>query len=116
MKIQITAANFDLGLELEKYARHKLEGLTRHVPHRLREVSALELTFYQHVSGKLKQNTCELCLRVPRDELTARETTQHMYAALDIAVANVEQQLRDYKNRPQNQHWSRRLTRRWHTK
>jgi ribosome-associated translation inhibitor RaiA len=53
----------------------------------------VEATFSEQ--GTLK--TCQLTVKMRREELTARETTQHMYASLDVAVVAVEQQLRDYR-------------------
>jgi len=89
----MTAEDFELGEELAKYARGKLENLDKYLPHKDRATTLLEVTFSEQ--GALK--TCQLTVKLRREEIIARETTQHMYASLDVAVVAVEQRLRDYR-------------------
>jgi ribosomal subunit interface protein len=94
MKVHIRAEGFELTAELEKYASSKIAQLARRVPRNLRPLAGCEAVF---VRGRAqKSNTCSLTLTLGDSELHSRETTQHMYAALDIAAVHVEQELKEY--------------------
>ena len=96
MKAHFIASDFDLTPELEKYARHKMAEITRRVPRALRAQASCTIQFDQKLTGETKFNTCTIVMVLPDTELHSRETTSHMYAALDIASVNINQQLRDY--------------------
>jgi ribosomal subunit interface protein len=101
MKTHFVASNFDLTIDLEKYARHKLIEIGRWVPRALRAQASCTINFDQKIRGELKLNTCTIVIVLPDVELHASETTSHMYAALDIAAVNINQQLREYARRNQ---------------
>jgi len=93
MILKISAENFDLSEELSKYAQGKLESLDKYVLRKDRPTTLVEAIF----SEQGMQRTCQLTVKLRREEFTARETTRHTYVSLDIAVAAVEQRLRDYR-------------------
>ncbi|HEY4161339.1 MAG TPA: HPF/RaiA family ribosome-associated protein [Candidatus Saccharimonadales bacterium] len=96
MKIRYMAQGFELTGELEKYAGGKLARLNRKVPRRFRAKAACEVAFTQTTRKAVKVNTCSIVFKLPDAEFTAKETTRHMHAALDIAAVQIEQQLKDY--------------------
>jgi len=96
MKIHLRAEGFELTSELEKYAGSKIAQLTKRLPRSLRQLADCEAVFLRGQAKGVRSNTCSLTLRVEGTELHARETTQHMYAALDIAAVYVEQELKEY--------------------
>jgi len=96
MKIRYSAQGFELTGELEKYAAGKLARLSRRVPRRFRAKAAYEVVFRQTTRKGVKINTCSIVLKLPDAEFTAKETTRHMHAALDIAAVQIERQLKDY--------------------
>lgn len=93
MILKISAENFELSENLSKYTRNKLESLEKYVPRADRPTTLAEVVFSKQ--GALK--TCQLSVKLRREELQAREITQHIYASLDVAAASVEQRLRDYR-------------------
>lgn len=99
MKIHFAANGIELTGDLEKYANSKIARLARKVPRRQRTYASFKIVFTQVFRKGTKQCTCNLSLWLDDTELKAEETTQHMYAALDIAVVHVEQQLKDYVRR-----------------
>jgi len=99
MKIHFSVQKFDLTPELEKYASVKVIRLVRRLPRRPRSTADCHIHFSQRQKKDVKFNTCSLTLKLADAELQATETTQHMYAALDIAVVHIEQQIRDYETR-----------------
>ena len=96
MKVSYSTQDFKLTDDLEKYANNKIARLVKKVPRRLRPNATFEITFGQVVRKADKLNTCSVGLAFGDVELLAKETTQHMYAALDIAAAHIEQQLKNY--------------------
>jgi len=99
MKLLFSATGFTLTGELEKYATNKLARLTRQVPRQLRPAASCALDFTLVQQPDVKFSTCALTLTMDGESFKAEETTQHMYAALDIAVVHLEQQLKDYAAR-----------------
>lgn len=110
MKVHLTASGFELTPELEKYADAKLRRLGRIIPKQLRAQASCGVAFKQVKHGATKHNTCVLIIQLADTELKAEETTQHMYAALDIACVHVEHQLIDYAA-ARRRHRLRRLLR-----
>ena len=96
MKLHITASGFDLGSELEKYASGKAAQLNKEIPRKLRAQSVCDMHFAQTKGDELKVSTCTILVKLGEEEFHAEESTQHMYAALDIATVHMEHQLDDY--------------------
>ena len=82
--------------ELEKYADRKIARLARKVPRRFRASAVCDVMFTQTKRKESKFSTCTITIPLDGWSIESKETTQHMYAALDIAVVHVEQQLKDY--------------------
>ncbi|HSX30773.1 MAG TPA: HPF/RaiA family ribosome-associated protein [Candidatus Saccharimonadales bacterium] len=96
MKIHLNATGLELTGDLEKYAGGKLAKLAKRVPRKLRVHADCTVTFTLKRKKGAKFNTCTIVLKLDGTELKAEETTLHMYAALDIALVHVRQQLKDY--------------------
>ncbi len=107
MKVHIAAKGLELTDELEKYAHHKLARLNRKVPRRLRAEAGYELSLTQTTSKGAKYNTCSIVLTLGEHECMAKETTLHMHAALDVAVVQIEQQLKVLPRRRRRISWPR---------
>ena len=96
MTIGYSTKGLELTNELEKYANGKVVRLRRRIPRRLRAHASCKVAFVQVTRKGTKFSTCEVTLALDRVEFKAKETTLHMYAALDVAAVYIEQQLRDY--------------------
>lgn len=97
MKLVVSAEKFEIGPELQKYTQKKLDSLERYIPKLARESAHIEVRYKQENLKNKKHSTCELTLHLPHGNLFACETTQHMYAALDIATAHIREQIVAYK-------------------
>jgi ribosomal subunit interface protein len=97
MNTQLSARGFELNAELEKYARHKLAALRRRLPRMVRTDVVCTVKFIQKRKREGGLRVCKLTLELPHGTLQAQESTQHMYAALDIVIADVLTQLAVYK-------------------
>lgn len=99
MTIKQTASGLVLTTELEKYAHKKIKQLGHIVPRSVRSQAVCHIDYRRKISGEHKYNTCTVVLEVADTRLTASETTQHMYASLDVATAHMQHQLADYSAR-----------------
>lgn len=97
LKNVITAEKFALNSELQKYTQKKIDGLEKYIPKHARLSAHAEVRFLQNHAKDKKQSVCEVTLHLPHENLFASETTQHMYAALDIVAAHIQAQLGTYK-------------------
>lgn len=79
--------------KLNKYIRRKVRELERSVPLKVRESAHLTV----HIKAEVRQKTCQAELHSDLGVLSAAETTGHHYAALDIVMAELRQQLLEYK-------------------
>ena len=94
MKTYFSVTGLTLKPELEKYANAKLARLSRRVPRKYRAQSDFQVELKRAVKQGIKHNTCNITLAFDGAELKAQETTQHMYAALDICAVQIESQLK----------------------
>lgn len=95
MRIYVAAKGLELTGDLEKYARGKLARLNRKIPRKLRAGAGCEVLLRQRKRAGVQLQTCEIVLSVGPELFRAKETTRHMHAAVDVAAANVEQQVKD---------------------
>lgn len=97
MHIEITTQGFELTTELDKYARGKLARVVRRIPRPLRDEAVCSVQFKQRMLSEGKASSCAIRLIVNSTVFDATETTQHAYAAFDIAVAHIESELKMYR-------------------
>ena len=99
LKVVITGEKFELTPKIERYIQKKMKSLEKYIPRAARESAQAEVRLKQSPS-KIKQSaTCDLTLYLPKASLHAKETTEHMYAAFDVAVASIQQQIAEYKTK-----------------
>jgi putative sigma-54 modulation protein len=97
VELSITAKHVELSERLEKYVRGKVSKLEKYVPRAARSDIRVEVRLVQKAAEGAPGCACELTLHLPQVTLVASETTQHIYAAVDVAVAHVGEQLKTYK-------------------
>lgn len=95
--IEITARHIDITDELRKYVIKKVSRLDRYVPKHSRESVHAEVKLVQAKSSDKKQYTCEVILHLPKEYLTAKDSTLNMFAAIDIVERKLKAQLMRYK-------------------
>ncbi|MFZ1248740.1 MAG: ribosome-associated translation inhibitor RaiA [Candidatus Saccharimonadales bacterium] len=93
----ISAEGFDLTPKLKKYTAGKVKDIEKYIPRKARAAAVLAVHFKQTRKGQAK--TCTLALELPKETLAARETTTHMYAALDITTVELRRQIAEYKGK-----------------
>ncbi len=106
----LSAEGFDLTPKLQKYADGKMRDIQKYIPRQARPSAVMAVHFKQTKKGQEK--TCTLTLQLPHDTMSVRETTSHMYAALDIAVVEMRRQIAEYKGKHSKYGMRHRLVRR----
>jgi ribosomal subunit interface protein len=82
---------------LVKYVHNKVSGLEKHIPRTVRESVKVEVRLRRTGSKGTGASVCEIKINLPRHILIAKEATPHIFAAVDVAVANIRHQLNEYK-------------------
>ena len=98
IKCDIKAQKYEVSDELKKYTLHKLGRLDRFLPRHARKSAHLEVVLLERQT-KSDRYECEAILTLPKDRLTAKESTLNMFAAVDIVEAKLKNQVLKYKTR-----------------
>lgn len=106
----VSAEGFDLATKLNKYTASKVRDIEKYIPRKARESAVLAIHYKESKKGQDK--TCTLVLQLPHETMTVRETTSHIYAALDIAAVELRRQVAEYKNKHSRRGIRHRLFRR----
>lgn len=96
MHVTVTGRNIDLTPALKGYLLDKLRRAQKHFDHQL-EVSAL-LSVAKNPSIANNQ-TAEVTLKINGTTIRGEESTENMYASIDLVADKIERQLRKYKTR-----------------
>ncbi|TAH32169.1 ribosome-associated translation inhibitor RaiA [Candidatus Saccharibacteria bacterium] len=99
LKVVITGEKFELTPKIERYIQKKMKTLEKYIPRAARESAQAEVRLKQSPSKTKQSATCDLTLYLPKASLHAKETTEHMYAAFDITIANIQHQVAEYKTK-----------------
>ena len=113
LQIILTAEKFTPTDELAKYANKKVSALERYIPRKARPSARAEVRLKRVGEDEKRQSTCDITLHLPKASLHAKETTQHMYAALDVVTASLRQQITDYKTKHEPAKLRHRLARKF---
>lgn len=96
-RLEITGKHVDITDDLKKYVIKKVSRLDRYVPKHARESVHAEIKLMQSKSSDKKQYTCEVILHLPKEIVTAKDSTLNMFAAVDIVERKLKAQLLKYK-------------------
>jgi ribosomal subunit interface protein len=95
-QIDITGIHYELKSDIKKYIHKKIGRLDRFVPRDARGSVKAEV-FLKERKTKVDRNECEIILHLPEKQITAKEATVNMFAAVDIVENKLKNQLRKYK-------------------
>lgn len=96
--IDITAIKVDLDSSLKAYINKKIGRLDKYLPRRARKPLKAEVIVRQVNRAHGNKYECEVILRVPRRQITAKDSTLNMFAAVDIVEEKLKNQLKKYKD------------------
>ena len=95
-KIDISGIHHEVGDDIKRYIRRKIGKLDRFVPRRARESLHVEVRLTE-LKTKNDRNQCEVVMHLPEHQVTAKEATVNMFAAVDIVETKLRNQLKKYK-------------------
>ncbi len=94
--IEISGIHYDVSDDLKKYVTKKVGRLDRFVPRHARKSMHVEVKLTE-LKTKSDRNQCEIIVHLPEQQLTAKQSTVNMFAAIDIVETKIKNQLRKYK-------------------
>ncbi len=97
MKITITGKNFEVDDALDAYVNKKISKLGRYIPKSAKKSVHVDVTLTEKKSKSKDSFQTEIIMKLPHDELVAKDSTVNMFAAVDIVEAKIRNQLRKYK-------------------
>jgi len=111
-KLDISGVHMDLDQKLHDYTVRKIGKLDRYMPRHARKSVHAEVFLKERMIKQKKECTAEATIRMPKGNVTAKETTMNIYAAVDIIEAKLKNQIRKYKDAHSTLRLHRRVLRR----
>ncbi|MFM1942266.1 MAG: Light-repressed protein [Verrucomicrobiota bacterium] len=96
MKLVLTPHNITLTKAIEDHVISRLEKLDHYDPRAIDARVTLEL---DHKRAPEKQFICSVRLAVPGPDLFAEDAENDLYAAIDLVMKKIEQQIRKRHNK-----------------
>lgn len=96
-KINITGVKFTLDATTKKYVTKKIGRLDRYLPKHARKSATAEVKLKEVNKDHGNKYEAEVILHVPDKNLTAKDTTMNLLAAVDIVELKLVNQLKKYK-------------------
>ncbi|MBY0357833.1 MAG: ribosome-associated translation inhibitor RaiA [Candidatus Obscuribacterales bacterium] len=100
MHVTVTGRNIDLTTSLKDYLIDKLKRAQKHFDHPLDATALLSVAKNPSIA---QNQTAEVTLKVNGTVIRGEESTENMYASIDLVADKIERQLRKYKTR----YWER---------
>jgi putative sigma-54 modulation protein len=94
--IDISGIHYEVSEDLKRYVTKKIGKLDRLAPRHARKTLYAEVRLTERKT-KSDRNQCEITLHLPEQQLTAKEATINMFAAVDIVETKLKNQLKKYK-------------------
>lgn len=96
--IAISGVKFTPDTLTKKYVRRKIGRLDRFLPRHARKSASAEVKLKEVNRDHGNKYEAEILLHVPDKDLTAKDSTLNILAAVDIVEAKLAAQLRRYKD------------------
>src|SRR5712691_10978700 len=107
-KFEINGIHTSIDENLRKYVNKKIGRLDKYLPRHYRDSVHVVVELKEAKAKDKNKYTCEVIMHLPQGgEITVRESTMNMYAAVDIVEAKLKQLIKKHKE----QHASGKLVR-----
>lgn len=97
-KLEIHGVHMHVDPKLFAYASKKIGKLDKYVSKHARESLHAEVMLKEEKVKNKKNNVCEVIFHLPGENITVKESTINMYAAVDIVEAKLKNLLKKYKD------------------
>src|SRR5712671_921826 len=105
MHVTVTGRNIDLTPALKDYLIEKLKRAQKHFDQPLDATALLSVAKNPSIANN---QTAEVTLKVNGTVIRGEESTENMYASIDLVADKIERQLRKYKTRYWNKNGKER--------
>ena len=95
--IDLTGIQYTVDDTTRKYVMKKIGALDKYLPRHARKSVSAEVKLRQVNRDHGNKHEAEVVLNVPEKQLTAKDSTTNMLAAVDIVEAKLRAQLQKYK-------------------
>jgi putative sigma-54 modulation protein len=99
MKLDIDGIHNLGNKDLPKYITKKIGGLDKYIPRHARKSAHTEVKVKEIKIKDKKECICEVIVHLPQENITAKESTMNMFAAVDIVEEKIKVQLKKYKDK-----------------
>jgi len=96
MHVTVTGRNIELTPALKDYLVDKLQRAQKHFDHALNVTALLSVAKNPSVA---QSQTAEVTIKLNGSIIRGEESTENMYASIDLVADKIERQLRKYKTR-----------------
>jgi len=96
MQVTVTGRNIELTPALKDYLTDKLQRSQKHFDH---DLSAMALLSVAKNPSVARNQTAEVTIKLNGSMIRGEESTENMYASIDLVADKIERQLRKYKTR-----------------
>lgn len=96
MQVTVTGRNIELTPALKEYLIDKLARSQKHFDHVLNATALLSVSKNPSVAAS---QTAEITIKLNGSVIRGEESTENMYASIDLVADKIERQLRKYKTR-----------------
>jgi putative sigma-54 modulation protein len=96
MQVTVTGRNIELTPALKDYLTDKLQRSQKHFDH---DLSAMALLSVAKNPSVARSQTAEVTIKLNGSIIRGEESTENMYASIDLVADKIERQLRKYKTR-----------------
>jgi putative sigma-54 modulation protein len=96
-RLTITGVKLELDNVTKRYVAKKIARLDRYLPKHARKSASADVKLKQVNRDHGNKYEAEVILHVPDKQLTAKDSTLNILAAIDIVEAKLVSQLRKYK-------------------
>jgi len=96
MNVTVTGRNIELTPSLKEYLKDKLQRSQKHFDHALNVTALLSVAKNPSVAAS---QTAEVTIKLNGSMIRGEESTENMYASIDLVADKIERQLRKYKTR-----------------
>lgn len=97
--ISVTGIRYEVTDKMERYIRNKIGRLDRYMPRGSKKSVRADVRLTEDKGKRNDKYEAEVILHIKNGNLTAKESTLNMYAAVDIVEAKLKNQLRKHKEK-----------------
>lgn len=97
-RINITTKHFEISDNLRAYINKKMMKLVRYIPRSAKESLSIDVNLRENTQEKTNKFEAEGIFHLPEKQITAKDSTINMFAAVDILESKLKSQLIRYKD------------------